>query len=38
MPIKGILHMVVALQTLLDKPPLVNMAATWEPESRKRTP
>ena len=34
MPAMGILHRVTGLQSPMVKPPLVNMAATWEPKSK----
>ena len=38
MPGKGIFQRDAVLQTLSVDSPLLNMAATWEPESRKQTP
>ena len=38
MSAKGILWRVMVLQTPVVEPPLVSMAPTWEPESRKQMP
>ena len=38
MPAKGTLHTVAAVQIQTVEFALVNMAATWELESRKQTP